>query len=92
MASSACYGFIYLGGLSGVLAVAGPSSTQASAGYFLMAYIGFSIPVITTGVLIDALGHRAALTLFGVALLGGVVATLWLVIQNQREYRPALMD
>lgn len=92
MASSACYGFIYLGGLSGVLAVAGPSSTQASAGYFLMAYIGFSIPVVTTGVLIDALGHNAALTLFGVALLGGVVATLWLVIQNQREYRQVLMD
>jgi len=76
-ASSACYGFIYLGGLSGVLAIAGTStSQQASAGYFLMAYLGFSIPVITTGVLIDAVGHTLALTLFGLALLGGVIITL----------------
>ena len=82
-ASSACYGFIYLGGLSGVLAIADGSAsqqaTQASAGYFLMAYLGFSIPVITTGVLIDAVGHTLALTLFGLALLVGVIATLVLL-------------
>jgi MFS family permease len=72
-ASSACYGFIYLGGLSGVLAAADASAPQASAGYFLMAYVGFSLPVITTGVLIDAVGHTLALTLFGFALLGGVI-------------------
>ena len=39
-----------------------------------MAYVGFSLPVITTGVLIDAVGHPLALTLFGFALLGGVIA------------------
>ena len=78
-ASSACYGFIYLGGLSGVLAVADTSSPQASAGYFLMAYLGFSIPVITTGILIDAVGHTLALTLFGLALLGGVITTIVLL-------------
>ncbi|GGY10316.1 hypothetical protein GCM10007160_41860 [Litchfieldella qijiaojingensis] len=72
-ASSACYGFVYLGGLSGVLDVAGDQKSRASAGYFLMAYIGFSIPVITTGALIDALGHSMALTLFGMALLGGAI-------------------
>ncbi|MCH4811759.1 MFS transporter [Vreelandella neptunia] len=82
-ASSACYGFIYLGGLSGVLAVAGTSSTQASAGYFLMAYLGFSIPVITTGILIDAVGHTPALTLFGLALLGGVISTIFLLRKAQ---------
>lgn len=78
-ASSACYGFIYLGGLSGVLAIAGASSPQASAGYFLMAYLGFSIPVITTGILIDAVGHPLALTLFGLALLAGVMVTIGLL-------------
>ncbi|BBI49115.1 hypothetical protein HORIV_15360 [Vreelandella olivaria] len=82
-ASSACYGFIYLGGLSGVLVLADTSAsqqaTQASAGYFLMAYLGFSIPVITTGVLIDAVGHTLALTLFGLALLVGVIVTLVLL-------------
>lgn len=51
-------------------ASASRQTTQASAGYFLMAYLGFSIPVITTGVLIDGVGHALALTLFGLALLG----------------------
>ncbi|WP_189472765.1 MFS transporter [Litchfieldella qijiaojingensis] len=78
-ASSACYGFVYLGGLSGVLDVAGDQKSRASAGYFLMAYIGFSIPVITTGALIDALGHSMALTLFGMALLGGAIVVSWLL-------------
>ncbi|PCF94302.1 MFS transporter [Vreelandella nigrificans] len=88
-ASSACYGFIYLGGLSGVLAIAGTSATQASAGFFLMAYLGFSIPVITTGVLIDAVGHTLALTLFGLALLSGVLATL-VLLQRLGRQAPAL--
>lgn len=88
-ASSACYGFIYLGGLSGVLAIAGTSATQASAGFFLMAYLGFSIPVITTGILIDVVGHTLALTLFGLALLGGVIATL-VLLQRLGRQAPAL--
>lgn len=82
-ASSACYGFIYLGGLSGVLASADTSAPQASAGYFLMAYLGFSIPVIVTGVLIDAAGHTLALTLFGLALLGGVSMAIILLRKAQ---------
>lgn len=74
-ASSSCYGFVYLGGMSGVLDVAREHKSRASAGYFLMAYIGFSIPVITTGALIDAFGHSMALTLFGMVLLGGTMVT-----------------
>lgn len=85
-ASSACYGFIYLGGLSGVLAVSGSSATQASAGFFLMAYIGFSIPVITIGIVADALGHSTALALFGLALLAGVLAVISLLLRHQRQY------
>ncbi|MGY4878568.1 MFS transporter [Vreelandella aquamarina] len=80
-ASSACYGFIYLGGLSGVLALAGTSATQASAGYLLMAYIGFSLPVVCTGVLIDRLGYSAALMLFGSVLLVEVLMTICLLAQ-----------
>lgn len=81
-ASSACYGFIYLGGLSGVLDVAQEQPSRASAGYFLMAYLGFSIPVITTGALVDALGHGAALGIFGLALLVGVIVTLGVIRRN----------
>ena len=44
-----------------------------------MAYVGFSLPVITTGALIDAVGHTLALTLFGFALLGGVITALVLL-------------
>lgn len=82
-ASSACYGFIYLGGLSGVLKTAKASPTQASAGYFLMAYIGFSLPVITTGALIDAVGHTAALMIFGLALCIGAIANISLLLISQ---------
>ncbi len=85
-ASSACYGFIYLGGLSGVLEIAKAASTQASAGYFLMAYIGFSLPVITTGALIDAVGHTAALTIFGLALSIGAIITMGLLLISQARY------
>ncbi|ALM51169.1 MFS transporter [Halomonas huangheensis] len=73
-ASSACYGFIYLGGMSGVLEAAGDQASEASAGFFLMAYIGFSLPVVFTGILMDWLGHVAALVIFGsVLLIGGVL-------------------
>lgn len=78
-ASSACYGFIYLGGLSGVLDLAAEQPSRASAGYFLMAYLGFSIPVITTGVLVDVFGHTAALGIFGMVLLGSVIVTLGII-------------
>lgn len=78
-ASSACYGFVYLGGLSGVLAVGGERQSCASAGFFLLAYIGFSLPVVTTGALIDRLGHTIALQLFGGALLVGAIVVSWLL-------------
>ncbi|MGR4069265.1 MFS transporter [Halomonas sp. LR3S48] len=84
-ASSACYGFIYLGGLSGVLNLTGEHPARASAGYFLMAYLGFSIPVITTGILVDAFGHAAALGIFGLVLLGGVGVTLG-ILQRGRIF------
>ncbi|WP_104205251.1 MFS transporter [Billgrantia saliphila] len=84
-ASSACYGFIYLGGLSGVLDLAAEHPSRASAGYFLMAYLGFSIPVITTGILVDAFGHAAALGIFGLALLCGVAVTLG-ILQRGRIF------
>ncbi|MNP17890.1 Major Facilitator Superfamily protein [compost metagenome] len=70
-ASSACYGFVYLGGLSAVNTLAGEEKTRASAGFFLLAYMGFSLPVILTGLLVDRLGPGTALLLFGLVLLAG---------------------
>ncbi|WP_236236137.1 MFS transporter [Pseudomonas faucium] len=73
-ASSACYGFIYLGGLAAVNQLAGREKTRASAGFFLLAYLGFSLPVIFTGVLSDRLGSRVALLVFGAVLVLGCAA------------------
>ena len=89
-ASSACYGFIYLGGMSGVLARAGEEQySRASAGFFLMAYIGFSLPVVFTGALIDHFGHDTAFKLFGAILLAGVMLVSWVLRLSHMPSRQA---
>ena len=72
-ASSSCYGFVYLGGLSGVAKSAGSEQARASAGYFLMAYLGFSVPVIFTGLIIDGFGSQIGFISFGLFLLLGIL-------------------
>jgi len=86
-ASSACYGFIYLGGLAAVNQLAGSEKTRASAGFFLLAYMGFSLPVIFTGLLSDALGSQLALVLFGIALLLGCLAVACVLLRGLRNAR-----
>jgi len=78
VASSSCYGFVYLGGLQGVAALAGGQTARASAGFFSMAYLGFSIPVIFTGWMADVLGRTVALCSFGALLLAGTAGLLWM--------------
>ena len=73
LASSSCYGFVYLGGLSGVTRSAGNEQARASAGYFLMAYMGFSVPVIFTGLIVDWYGAAIAFYAFGLFLLLGAL-------------------
>ena len=73
LASSSCYGFVYLGGLSGVTRSAGTEQARASAGYFLMAYMGFSIPVIFTGLIVDQYGAAIAFYAFGLFLVLGAL-------------------
>ena len=84
-ASSACYGFIYLGGLSAVNALAGTEKTRASAGFFLLAYLGFSLPVIFTGLLADRFGAGTALTLFGALLLVGCLVVAGALLRSSRN-------
>jgi hypothetical protein len=74
--SSSCYGFVYLGGLAGVAKTAGHEKARASAAYFLMAYIGFSVPVIFTGLIADRYGLLAALIAFGLLLFFGAALLL----------------
>ncbi|HRD71012.1 MAG TPA: MFS transporter [Legionella sp.] len=75
-ASSACYGFVYLGGLGGVSKLAGDQKARASAGFFLMAYLGFSVPVMFTGLLADIYGRTTALLVFGVLLSISIVLVI----------------
>ncbi|WP_210638884.1 MFS transporter [Pseudomonas sp. Tri1] len=82
-ASSACYGFLYLGGLSAVTAMAGEEKARVSAGFFLFAYVGFSIPVVVTGLLADYLGADVALVLFGLALAAGAGVTGLIIVRTQ---------
>ncbi|WP_338845074.1 MFS transporter [Massilia sp. W12] len=73
-ASSACYGFVYLGGLAGVAHSAGAEKARASAAYFLLAYLGLSLPVMLTGLIADHFGIASAFYVFGLLLLGGTLA------------------
>ena len=73
LASTSCYGFVYLGGMLGVARSAGSEQARASAGYFLMAYIGLSVPVIFTGLIVDRYGAATAFYTFGAFLLLGVL-------------------
>jgi len=82
-ASSACYGFLYLGGLSAITAMAGAEKARVSAGFFLFAYVGFSIPVVVTGVLADRFGADVALVLFGLVLAIGACITGLRIVWTQ---------
>jgi len=86
-ASSACYGFIYLGGLGAIAARAGTEKTRASAGFFLLAYIGFSVPVVFTGLIADRWTPATGLVAFGGVL---TVGALTLLISMVRRGAPGV--
>lgn len=79
--SAASYGFSYLGGLADVSEQAGLERARAAAGYFVYAYVGFSLPVIASGFLADRLGLASALACFAAAL---AVAHAWLFSMIRR--------
>lgn len=82
-ASSACYGFLYLGGLSAITAMAGVEKARVSAGFFLFAYVGFSVPVVVTGLLADYFSADVALILFGLALSAGACITGFIIVRTE---------
>lgn len=86
-ASSSCYGFTYLGGLSAVNVLAGAEKPRASAGYFLLAYLGFSLPVIFTGLIADRFGASTALLLFGVSLTLAAVAVALSILRGVGRFK-----
>lgn len=67
--SSASYGFTYLFGLSEFSLRAPGDRARATAGLFVYAYVGFSLPVIASGALADVFGLLPSMMAFLAFLL-----------------------
>ncbi|WP_323775740.1 MFS transporter [Leisingera sp.] len=77
--SAASYGFTYLASLAEVSLRAPDDRARATAGLFVYAYCGFSLPVIASGALADTLGLLAAMALFAAAQISAtwVIVLFW---------------
>jgi len=84
--SAASYGFTYLASLAEVSLRAPGNQARAAAGLFVFAYFGFSIPVIASGAIADALGLLSAVMIFAAVQM---VATVLIVAFWKRRSAPA---
>ncbi|MGB3246782.1 MAG: MFS transporter [Sulfitobacter sp.] len=77
--SAASYGFTYLASLAEVSLRAPDDRARATAGLFVYAYFGFSLPVIASGALADMLGLLSAMIAFGAVQVAAtaIVVMLW---------------
>lgn len=77
--SAASYGFTYLASLAEVALRAPQDRARATAGLFIYAYFGFSLPVIACGALADLFGLLPAMIVFGTVQIAitSIVVTLW---------------
>lgn len=76
LSSASSYGFTYLAGLSQVAIRAPDNRARATAGLFVYAYVGFSLPVIASGILADTFGLIEAMAAFLFALFIGSATVL----------------
>jgi len=84
--SAASYGFTYLASLAEVSLRAPDDRARATAGLFVYAYSGFSLPVIASGALADMLGLLFAMTVFAIAQ---ITVTAAIVFAWKRQADPA---
>lgn len=77
--SAASYGFTYLASLAEVSLRAPEDRARATAGLFVYAYFGFSLPVIGSGALADMLGLMSAMVVFAAVqvVITAIVVMLW---------------
>ncbi|APG47655.1 MFS transporter [Phaeobacter porticola] len=90
--SAASYGFTYLAALAEVSLHAPDDRARATAGLFVYAYCGFSLPVIASGALADLIGLPYAMLIFGAIqiLATVIIVTLWWrqsIAQQRRAMR-----
>lgn len=86
--SAASYGFTYLASLAEVSLRAPNERARATAGLFVYAYLGFSIPVIASGGLADLLGLLPAMIAFGAGQLAVTLGILRLW-KRRSAYKPS---
>lgn len=77
--SAASYGFTYLASMAEVSLRAPDDRARATAGLFVYAYFGFSLPVIASGALADLLGLLSAMMVFAVLQISltAMIVMLW---------------
>lgn len=77
--SAASYGFTYLASLAEVSLRAPDDRARATAGLFVYAYFGFSLPVIASGALADMLGLLSAMIVFATVQIAvtSIIVMLW---------------
>jgi len=77
--SAASYGFTYLASLAEISLRAPQDRARATAGLFVYAYFGFSLPVIASGALADLLGLLSAMIVFGIVQIAvtAIIVVLW---------------
>ncbi|WP_268800492.1 MFS transporter [Pseudomonas huanghezhanensis] len=78
--SASNYGFTYLAALLEVTSRAPDNRARATAGLFVYAYAGFSLPVIASGALADLFGLLPAMTIFAIAQISitSLIIMLWM--------------
>lgn len=84
--SAASYGFTYLASMAEVSLRAPDDRARATAGLFVYAYFGFSLPVIASGALADMLGLLSAMVVFAMVQ---VTATALIVAVWKHRVEPA---
>lgn len=82
LTGSTAYGFVYVGGLRAVVAAAGPQKARAVAGYFLAAYVGFSLPAVGAGFLADRMGADRVLYVLAALLVAGELLAIFLLLRE----------
>tara|TARA_R110002049_G_scaffold307712_1_gene509014 strand:- start:2256 stop:3377 length:1122 start_codon:yes stop_codon:yes gene_type:complete len=87
--STASYGFTYLASLAEVSLRAPDDRARATAGLFVYAYFGFSLPVIASGALADMLGLLSAMVIFG---LVQITVTAMIVMLWKNRSTPPFQD
>ncbi len=83
--SASSYGFTYLSSLSVFSFLAQKEKARATAGLFVYAYVGFSLPVIASGALADSYGLKPALAAFSALQMVSVLLILLLMKKNKKN-------